>query len=150
LIILELEKVILTGLLVSGLLVFHHNAAALPIISKKVIGEISCNILRVSTPAELTFKAVGEVGDKQSLYGSYNLHSNDSLESIGKIIHISRFDATSQSFVLIYSGLAVNCPQDESPFNVTITGTCGQKGSITLASKVIIGQFVGNVGCNMG
>jgi hypothetical protein len=148
LITIELEKIILTGLLALTLLILSHNAAALSIISKKVVGNISCDILRISSPAELKFTAVGEVGDKQSLYGSYNLHSNDSLESIGKIINISRFNAISQSFVIIYSGMTVSCPHGESQFNTTITGTCGQKESITLASKVIIGQFVGYVSCN--
>jgi hypothetical protein len=142
---LKLEKIILVGLLLSSLSLFTHNAAkAFSIVSEKLVGDISCDILRTSSPAELTFTALGKVGDKKGLYGSYNVHSNDSLESIGRITNISKFDTTSKSYVVSYDGIAVNCPPGESPFNTIINGSCGQNVSI----KFIIGQFAGNISCS--
>src|SRR5690349_6240245 len=142
------EKIILACLLVSSLSIFNHNIAeAVSIVSKKVAGNISCDMLRTSSPAEMTFEAEGKFGEKEGLHGSYNVHANDSLESIGIITNISKFDTNSNSYVLSYEGNAVNCPLGESPFNPIISGSCGQQVSIKFTSKFIIGQFAGNVTC---
>ena len=121
-------------------LVFNHGAVGgLTVTSGNLVGNVSCDLLRTSSPANLTFAAEGKVGGKY-LYGSYNIHGNNSLESIGELSNIEKFDAPLDSYVLSYKGEVVNCIPGSS-FNSTITGSCGKNMSVQLIQELSLDFF---------